>query len=1130
MIHRINSVAPDLDDRIIKPNQARSAVNLRFGASDTDSNLSGGILVNGNYLASFNNVINPYSSLNIPNSATNPKVVGTYIDYETNSIFIAIYRTALTQPPNPPAHQIVRINTEANIAEIVIQSQYLNFQPDHYVSMAVINGLLYWTDNYNEPRMINIEKGIKTYSGVAVWPDAYSTDQWMWMHSQIKPNPSTPLSYEFDETHKPPTGSLAYYWFTTDSTTGYENKWWIEGVPYQFSYYYVFDNNEESRLGPWSEEIYVSKRIMLFLQQEEIAKFIIFTNVKEVVFVMRQGNEGVIYNIKKYLTKDWPLPTPGPNNSITYNQPGFFAENLDAISKTITPESVYNQRYDSVPLLSKTNTIANNILNHANCVLGYNDYGTIKIDSIVPQKKDYLGFSNNQDTTSGGYVAYRDFRNHKTFRPSSNYSIGLQLIDFYGRCSDVFSVTSVTIPDATVVQTFQTADNSPTYDSRFWSSQTLYPSIYKDDAVNNCYNVRVNLSGQLPSWAKTLRFAMTKNNDVISFHKTLCRLYYWYSSKSYSVSQKNFYVRTAAKTRIFRDYSDRYGNIYSNSDLYSFKGYGIELTNNIPFIYNESEEQYIKISREYVAYDDDVPGFTGNTNSFIEYKIVGQDGQILLVEENINNIKFISGYGVNYQGPGTSITYQILPFWYQIEVYTKKKQKEVVYYDVVSYSAPSNNPQEHIIEGDCYITYFNKTFLSQSIIPWTYTSYDANKNACGLRQLSGGGQNYLDKGFVVSGYFYSMNITDINQESWNSGFGLENVANTGAEINTSNPYGIVFSDPYVRGTQINGLNKFNPLNIRQAPTENGPITSLTLTMAQQGEPGVLLAVGEFGVTSFYFGAVQLTNVDGTSNLATTDQHLSSQRPLIGQFGTTQPQSITKTTFGAVYWWSDIVHDFIRYSRAGLERLGLTYSFNNTLRTRITTKDVATGYDFVMDEAILVPRMGDSFVFSERYKTFQGFRNYYDNSGRSPEAIIGMPDKTFFFINGDVYISDKSAKKNEFFGNVFDPYLTIVTNEYPSVIKQWNGIKVFGPKPLYTTLEVGSAEGFYLETAIKPNWWIQRKGEYDAAIRRVITQSDPSAMSGKIMESRILYSTFVFDANNFDKLNFIEIKSNIAVVQ
>ena len=48
MIHRIDRVNPDIDDRVIKPNEARAASNLRFGASVENTNLSGGILLNGN--------------------------------------------------------------------------------------------------------------------------------------------------------------------------------------------------------------------------------------------------------------------------------------------------------------------------------------------------------------------------------------------------------------------------------------------------------------------------------------------------------------------------------------------------------------------------------------------------------------------------------------------------------------------------------------------------------------------------------------------------------------------------------------------------------------------------------------------------------------------------------------------------------------------------------------------------------------------------------------------------------------------------------------------------------------------------------------------------------------------------
>jgi hypothetical protein len=291
----------------------------------------------------------------------------------------------------------------------------------------------------------------------------------------------------------------------------------------------------------------------------------------------------------------------------------------------------------------------------------------------------------------------------------------------------------------------------------------------------------------------------------------------------------------------------------------------------------------------------------------------------------------------------------------------------------------------------------------------------------------------------------------------------------------------------------------------------------------------LLAIGTLGVNSFYYNAVQLTNVDGTTNLATTDQHLASQRPLIGQFGTSNQLSISKTTFGSVYWWSDVVNDFIRYSRAGLERLGLTYMFANKARIASEGKSVVTGYDFLMDEAIMTPNGGDSFVFSERFKTFQGYREYFDGLQATPEMIIGTPAKTYFFLNGLLYASSVNVEENKFFGVKYNPVVELITNEYPTVIKQWNSVRVFGPKPIYTQLEVGSAEGFYYKTEIKNSWWIKRKGEYNAAVRRS-TVGGGDGMDGKVIESRILYSTFVFDANDFDKLNFIEIKSNTAVTQ
>ncbi len=79
MIHRIDRVNPDVDDRVIKPNEARMAVNLRFGASTEDTNLSGGTLVLGNTELPFT-----------PPAGTN-KVVGVYADLESRNVFFALY-------------------------------------------------------------------------------------------------------------------------------------------------------------------------------------------------------------------------------------------------------------------------------------------------------------------------------------------------------------------------------------------------------------------------------------------------------------------------------------------------------------------------------------------------------------------------------------------------------------------------------------------------------------------------------------------------------------------------------------------------------------------------------------------------------------------------------------------------------------------------------------------------------------------------------------------------------------------------------------------------------------------------------------------------------------------------------
>jgi hypothetical protein len=192
------------------------------------------------------------------------------------------------------------------------------------------------------------------------------------------------------------------------------------------------------------------------------------------------------------------------------------------------------------------------------------------------------------------------------------------------------------------------------------------------------------------------------------------------------------------------------------------------------------------------------------------------------------------------------------------------------------------------------------------------------------------------------------------------------------------------------------------------------------------------------------------------------------------------------------------------------------------------------YDQVTDEVILVGNNNKAYVFSERFKTFQGAREYYNSSEVRPERGATLSTRTFFFLEGHIWQMGPNlgAQDNSFFGQVRDPELRIVTNEQPTISKQWNSIKVIGERPITTELISERIPGLpdgQLVSYIDEGWWINRKGEWDAAIRRD-TINAGGVMNGKIMESRILISTFAWDANSFVKLNYIEVKSNKSIVQ
>lgn len=1132
MIHRIDRVNPDVDDRVIKPNEARMATNLRFGASTDDTNLSGGTLILGN---------KPLTAF-VPPQGIN-KVVGVYVDLESRSVFFAMHNSDTN-------HGLYRIDGNTDEVLPVAKGPWLEFQgfDDYNVSITGVDGKLYWTDNILSPRMINVEKGIRTQKdplGSDVYPSVFQD----WYYTQIKRPPGQALE-------------VSPFLFFDDLSITYKNNT-LTNTGLQYSYYYVYDNFEESRLAPFTYVSYAVYNVNIRIPDTEYNAYTKERSlIKKVVIVVRNGNDGVW---RELVYQD---------NVNTPEQLWVFPNLLTQIKNTVASD-ITDARYDAVPLFSATNEIAQNKLNHANYRIDHEYNDAISIEASIKTIGEVVASDSSFPANDFAYDYY-------SFLPWGRYTIGVELVDKFGRTYPVTNTVDVTAP-------FPTQEFTNAAGTVYWPGDAI--ALFTGNALQNItinswnqakgiynrYNTvaEYKVTGDLPDWVDRVNIVRSKAKNIITMHQGVGQMQHWYQTEGQEPRYFNWVYPQLTQYTISNNPRNLDVNtIYNANEItnkFTFRGFVIKYFDTAPFV--QTDNLYITIYRTSYRVSSGTSIQNPKQTQEQRRNDAGIYAQVLkfkvhLIENGLIYIKtgdeiqrhplwfdILKDYALEltpWSFPVAVFDPTVNSFddakdparWYPLLWNFTLTQEgsvddQIVYTTQDTYSRSEYYQQLNSTNG--FVRGWLKGDGAMSRIRKTIPVTSSDIKLYIFPQQTGAQQPLIEDKTLQVGPIYwngtmiSMSPRDIYAQEWNQNIGQLNTVNYKDVRNRVLPSNICFSGNIITGTQVNGLNKFNSLDFRQAPAENGPITSLVTTNATQREPGVLLAIGTFGISSFYYDAIQLNNVDGSSNVTTTDIYLASQRPLVGQFGTSRPMSVTKTPLGTVYWWSDVVNDLVRYSNAGLERLGLTYSFSNYLRRTYNNNPfIITWYDQVTDEINLLGRGTKAAVFSERYKTFQGERDY------SPMAFIpgrgiSTATKQYLFLEGQPYVTDvedTTIPDSLIFGVFRDPSLTVVTNESPVNVKRWNQIKVFGNKPSATTL---STSGFPATTTdsltsyIDKNWWIQRKGDWEAAIKRA-DNTTGGVLSGKLMESRILYSNFVFGADGFEKINFIEVKSNVTIVQ
>ena len=147
----------DLDPHFLPDGQYRDGLNIIVNDSD-----GGFVAIDGSHNGSLQNYLGN-SLMNSSLGLTNAKCIGS-ISYETNNL-IYWFVTSDT------FDAIYEYNESLDLTTIVLKAtktlttpSILNFNKIFTITgVNVINGLLFWTDNYNPPRRINIERA-KNYA------------------------------------------------------------------------------------------------------------------------------------------------------------------------------------------------------------------------------------------------------------------------------------------------------------------------------------------------------------------------------------------------------------------------------------------------------------------------------------------------------------------------------------------------------------------------------------------------------------------------------------------------------------------------------------------------------------------------------------------------------------------------------------------------------------------------------------------------------------------------------------------------------------------------------------------------------------------------------------------------------
>ena len=159
----------DLDDRILPNGEYRDARNISVGRSE-DNNVGALENILGNELVTGTDIGANLTVIGVLNDNSNDKLFLFLTDYTDPD------SASPTNAPSTSKHYIYSYNSVTGNYTLLVQGEFLNFSKTNpIIGINLIENLLFWTDNRNQPRKINVNLAV-TFSPFVAGEDYYKRE------------------------------------------------------------------------------------------------------------------------------------------------------------------------------------------------------------------------------------------------------------------------------------------------------------------------------------------------------------------------------------------------------------------------------------------------------------------------------------------------------------------------------------------------------------------------------------------------------------------------------------------------------------------------------------------------------------------------------------------------------------------------------------------------------------------------------------------------------------------------------------------------------------------------------------------------------------------------------------------